>query len=48
MSNSFLGENAAVPTESSGERPRRHAIERASRRFVEDDAMIQHERAIKF
>ena len=33
MSNSFLGENAAVPTESSGERPHRHAIERASRRW---------------
>ena len=26
----------------------RHAIEQASRRCVEDDAMIQHERAVKF
>ena len=33
MSNPFLGENAAVPAESSGERPHRHAIEQASRRW---------------
>ena len=32
MSNPSLGENAAVLAESSGERPHRHAIERASRR----------------
>ena len=32
MSNPSLGENAAVPAESSGERPHCHAIERASRR----------------
>ena len=32
MSNPSLGENVAVPAESSGERPHRHAIERASRR----------------
>ena len=30
---SFLGENAAVPAESSGERPHRHAVELASRRW---------------
>ena len=33
MSNPFLGENAAVPAESSGERPHRHAVELASRRW---------------
>jgi hypothetical protein len=33
MSNPFLGENAAVPAESSGERPHRHAIEQAARRW---------------
>ena len=26
----------------------RHAIEQATRRWLEDDAMIQHERAVKF
>ena len=30
---SFLGENAAVPAESSGDRPHRHAVELASRRW---------------
>jgi hypothetical protein len=35
---SFLGENAAVLAESSGERPHRHAVVLASRRWLE--AMI--------
>jgi hypothetical protein len=30
---SFLGENAAVPAESSGKRPHRHTVELASRRW---------------
>ena len=47
---SFLGDDAAVLARSSGEEPAspRHRSSRRRVDGVEDDAMIQHERAVKF
>ena len=47
---SFLSDDAAVRTGSSGEERNRIATPSSRRRVdgVEDDTMIQHERAVKF